>query len=159
MGRTTSAPRFRILVSIDNDLRLGLNMVTSRIQHYRTFWQYLARELPELGERLERGNESSRWLSVTSQPITISHYLASDSVGIFVRAQRGANIASIMPFLQSQADRLASALETDFHLKGSNELLWRRMMLDMSDEGNWPLATTWLAEWSPRYEAALRRRQ
>jgi hypothetical protein len=132
-------------------------MITTENEHRRRFWQFFLRELPNLGCRMERGNETSRWLSVTSQPIAIAHYLSSDSVGIFVRAQRGAEIRAIKPFLAPRADSLARELDTDFEPKWSNELLSKRSMLDMSDETNWPRAIIWFAEWSPRYEAALQR--
>lgn len=104
---------------------------------------------------MERGNETSRWLSVTSQPIVIAHYLSSHSVGIFVRAQRGAEVKAIKPFLAPRAERLARELETEFEPKWSNELLSKRIDLDMSESSNWTAALAWFKEWSPRYEVAL----
>ncbi|TBB32456.1 hypothetical protein [Rhizobium ruizarguesonis] len=104
---------------------------------------------------MERGNETSRWLSVTSQPITIAHYLSANSVGIFVRAQRGAEIKAI--FLRPRADRLSQELDTPFELGWSTELLSKRIMLNMADESNWQAAIAWFAEWSPKYEMALQR--
>lgn len=132
-------------------------MPPARTQFRRSFFEALAQRLPELGRRLERGNESSRWLSVTSRPIIVAHYLSADSVGIFVRAERGAGIQSVKPFLQPRAAWLAQQLETEFERKNSKELLWRRIMLDMADKTNWPMAIAWFAEWSPKYEAALKR--
>ena len=106
---------------------------------------------------MERGNETSRWLSVTSQPIAIAHYLSADSAGIFVRAQRGAEVKAIKPLLAPRAELLARELETEFEPRWSNELLTKRIELEMSESSNWPAAITWFAQWSPRYEAALLR--
>jgi hypothetical protein len=133
-------------------------MATPENEHRRLFWLAFERELPGLAAQMERGNETSRWLSVTSQPIAISHYISADSVGIFVRAQRGAESKAIKPFLEPKADTLAHELETDFEPGWSKELLSKRIELDMSDEAQWPTAIAWFAEWSPKYEAALRRR-
>jgi hypothetical protein len=130
-------------------------MVTPENQRRRDFWRFFMQELTDLGARMERGNETSRWLSVTSQPIAIAHYLSADSVGIFVRAQRAAEVKTIKPFLAPRAEGLARELKTEFEPKWSNELLSKRIELDMSDSSNWPAAVAWLAEWSPRYEAAL----
>jgi len=132
-------------------------MVTSENEHRRRFWLAFERELPGLAAQMERGNETSRWLSVTSQPIAIAHYISADSVGIFVRAQRGAEIKAIKPFLKPRAESLAQALKTDFEPGWSKELLSKRIMLDMSSEAQWPMAIAWFAEWSPKYEAALQR--
>jgi hypothetical protein len=122
----------------------------------RRFFGAFEAALPNLAARLERGNESSRWLSVAAQPIIIAHYVSAGSVGIFVRAERGAPVEAIRPLLRPKAEQLARELETAFERKGIRELLWRRISLEMGDEANWPLAFDWFAEWSPRYEVALK---
>lgn len=46
-------------------------------------------------------------------------------------------------------------LEIESEPKWSNERLTKRIMLDISDEANWPAAIAWFAEWSPKNEVAL----
>src|SRR5690606_14200143 len=60
-------------------------MISDVTRQRRAFWAHFAQALPELAARMERGNETSRWLPVGPFPLVAAHYVGAGGVGIFVR--------------------------------------------------------------------------
>ena len=131
-------------------------MVSDLNLHRRSFWTFFAEHLPELNARTERGNESSRWLTVGVTPLVAVHYVSTQSVGIFVRGARGTRIGHIRERLFPHRDFLATALDRPNLRLGENFLLGDRLKGAMLDSVNWPRAIDWFAERSPAYERALK---
>ena len=131
-------------------------MVSDLTQHRRAFWAYFAEQLPELYARTERGNETTRWLTVGRVPLIAAHYISANGVGMFVRGARGTKIGHVREYLFPHRDFLAKALRREQLRLGTNFLVGNSLRVDMQDRANWPRATNWLAEQSPLYERALK---
>jgi hypothetical protein len=125
----------------------------------RAYWTFLEGALPELFARTERGNESSRWLTVGALPLVVVHYFSVRGVGLFVRGARGTKIGHVREFLFPHRRRLSAALRRPEIRLGGTFLLHDRLRCDMTKRGNWAAAADWFAEKSPLYESALRQVQ
>ena len=114
-----------------------------------------AEELPALNARMERGNESSRWLEVGPRPLIAVHYIAGGGVGLFVRGARGTRSGLVREHLFPHREFLSAALDRPVTRLPENFLLGHSLRGDMMDRTNWPSAIAWFAEQSPIYESAL----
>ncbi len=130
-------------------------MVSETNLHRRAFWIQFARELPALAARTERGNESTRWLSVGHRPLILAHYISANAAGLFVRGARGIKTGHIREFLFPYREFLAAALAQPGIKLGERFLLVSRLRIDMRERANWPRAIDWFGEYSPVYERAL----
>jgi len=122
----------------------------------RAFWEFSAARELALFTRMERGNESSRWLPVGALPLVAVHYFSVRGVGIFVRGARGTKIGHVREFLFPHRRLLSETLARDDIRLGGTFLLHDRLRCDMTKRDNWPAAVAWLAAKSPLYEKALR---
>ncbi len=130
-------------------------MVAEITVHRRAFWALFAERHPRLDARTERGNETTRWLSVGPIPFVVAHYIGAGAVGIFVRGARGTRIGHVRELLFPRRHELAARLgRSDLRL-GTTFLLDTRLRIDMGDRENWAEAADWLADRSTVYEAAL----
>jgi hypothetical protein len=125
----------------------------------RAFWEFSAAREPVFFARMERGNESSRWLAVGVLPLVVVHYFSVKGVGIFVRGARRTKIGHAREFLFPHRRLLSDVLERHDIRLGGTFLLHDRLRYDMTRRENWPAAVGWLATKSPLYETALRRVQ
>lgn len=130
-------------------------MVSDITAHRRAFWSFFAEELPVLNARMERGNESSRWLVVGPRPLIAVHYVALGGVGLFVRGARGTRNALVREYLFPHREFLGDALGGPVRRLPANFLLGHSLRCDMRDTANWPAALAWFAGQSPVYEKAL----
>ncbi len=130
-------------------------MVSELTAHRRAFWTCFAERQPQLFERTERGNETTRWLAVGPLPLVAAHYIAARGVGVFVRGARATKIGHVRDFLFPLRQALAAALGPEAPRLGTTFLLETRLRIDMGDRANWPHAIDWLGEKSRLYEAAL----
>ena len=118
-------------------------MISDLTQHRRAFWRYFVESLPTLAERTVRGNESSRWLAVGPRPLIIAHYIATGSVGLFVRGAARERIGHVREYLFPHRRFLAESLgKPDLRL-GSTFLVPDICRLDMNDRASWPQAIDW----------------
>src|SRR5690606_1544467 len=130
-------------------------MISDVTRQRRAFWAHFAQALPELAARMERGNETSRWLPVGPFPLVAAHYVGAGGVGIFVRGPRGSRIGHVREILFPNREIIARHLRPELRL-GNRILLHSRLRLAMDDRSSWPRSVAWFAETSPRYEAMLR---
>ena len=128
-------------------------MISDLTQHRRSFWRYFAENLPALAARTVRGNESSRWLAAGPRPLIIAHYIAAESVGLFVRGAARERIGHVREYLFPHRRFLAKSLGRPELRLGSTFLLPDICRLDMNDRARWAQAIDWFAAHSPRYEA------
>lgn len=133
-------------------------MVSDVTLHRRAFWSHFAEALPQLHTRTVRGNETSRWLPVEPFPLVVAHYVGAGAVGIFVRGERGSRIGHVRELLFPHRELIAELLGPKVKL-GNRFLVESRLRIDMQDRANWPHATAWFADRSPRYELLLERVQ
>jgi hypothetical protein len=130
-------------------------MISDLTQHRRAFWRYFVESVPTLAERTVRGNESSRWLAVGPRPLIIAHYIATGSVGLFVRGAARERIGHVREYLFPHRRFLAESLgKPDLRL-GRTFLVPDICRLDMNDRANWPQAIDWFSEHSSRYEGVF----
>jgi hypothetical protein len=121
----------------------------------RAFWEFSAAAEPAFFARMERGNESSRWLAVGAFPLVAVHYFSVRGVGIFVRGARGTKIGHVREFLFPHRRLLSEVLTRGDLRLGGTFLLHDRLRCDMTRRENWPAAVEWLTAKSPLYEKAL----
>jgi len=127
-------------------------MISDITSHRRAFWRCFDESLPALAARTVRGNETSRWLSVGARPLIVAHFIASGSVGLFVRGVARERIGHVREYLFPHRKFIAASLGKPNLRLGNTFLVPDIFRLAMDDRDNWPAAISWFAEHSPRYE-------
>lgn len=121
----------------------------------RAFWSHYLSQHPEEREYGEAGGYSNRWRPVPGLELVISSYVAQQSVGVFIRGQRGAATQNAYDTLLPYQSQLTELLEAPMGNPGDIGLFVRSCRARTSDKSVWDTLTTWLYETTREYERAL----
>lgn len=120
-------------------------------QDIQLFWKRFA---VAHGDGLSHGSLYSRW-RVVSHDTVISLYLTNQSVGLFVRGQRGEPYSATVRRFTAYEPDLGVALGVA--LRGEYPLCYLTNCRTVTtDTKAWPAAFDWLLAAERRYEAVLR---
>ena len=157
-----TAPIFKMI--------LGPEELTSLGNLRRDFWSHLAERLPD-APRLKAGYAGGYVRhQVDECKVSISQYIASDGVGLFVRQHKGESKKSMLtrlePILQGLREELEEASKRDGrgeindHTFGSDTDSGYpcsiRLSADTRDPNNWDQMADWLDDRRKLYEKVLR---
>lgn len=117
------------------------------------FWEIYAARRPRLN--LLRGNHFSRWRPVAGTTLFVALYVASGSVGLFVRGERGLSPKGAARLLSLHEPRLSDALGVVPVAHGCPYL--SRLINTTADRSTWGAAQAWLVEREGFYHDTLAR--
>lgn len=162
IGNSLTAP---VLKSI-----LGPEELTSLGSLRRDFWSHLAERLPD-APRLKAGYAGGYVRhQVDECKVSITQYIASDGVGLFVRQYKGESKKSMLTRLEPILQRLREELEEASKRDGRGEINDHtfgsdtdsgypcsiRLSIDTRDPNNWDQMADWLDDRRKIYEKVLR---
>jgi hypothetical protein len=127
-------------------------------QMRREFWtRYLERHPADAEAGLAVAAVSNNWLKIgAGSPFVVSVYVAQNSVGLFVRGNRGADpaevLTSLAPYAAAIEARLGVPLEP--HRSGYYLMKWRAF--SPNDRAQWDGGIDWLHEQAHAYLGVLK---
>lgn len=123
-------------------------------QFRRDFWTHLAARYPA---ELDSGAPNAlgyRWRKPSIGEFVVVQYLGSESVGVFIRGERGASQetsrAMLAPYVDALTQRLGAPIAGGIHG------FVKSLRLDTRDRANWDRMADWLHEQADKYVATLK---
>lgn len=129
--------------------------VSPRADRRRRFWARYVELFPTSFADAMAGGGAARWRVVPGSNLVVSQWLATDSVGVFVRGGRGSDGPDVFDKLMPYADRIVSELGVEL-----GERRWplvQRLNVDTADEARWDEWARWLHDQAERYAVVLSR--
>lgn len=162
IGDSAIAPLFEVVArpngwdrQIQQQLRTSEEL--SDLGRWRmSFWDCLLQRHPEQSEWGSSQATSSRWRPVPGTDLVVAIYLAQQSVGLFVRGQRGTDRLNVLDQLAPERQHLEACLGCPCGDGVSSSYFFSQTKHgDLRDEASWPLMMDWLHQTQTMYVDVL----
>ena len=157
IGASDMAPIFEIVERPNDwDRQLqqqarGTSEMSERGLFRKSFWTaFLARHPSEISAGPANA-DASRWRKLPAQKLVIAQYVSKDSVGVFVRGERGVASDVTRERIEPFASTLETALGAAFNPSAENFFFERKRAGQTIDQATWPELMDWLHETTDSY--------
>ncbi len=131
------------------------NQLSPTGQKRKIFWTRFLETYPAHSKDGKPGGISTFWRKLPGTELVISYYIASKSVGLFIRGEENVPREETEVLLEPHRDILEKVLGTKFHTTFSKNILSSRLSCDFSDEAQFDEIARWLNKHVELYENTL----
>jgi hypothetical protein len=162
IGESQLAPVFEVLAKPNNwerqlhEITKGTGHLSDLGKFRKEFWgHYLSKYSDEKKYGIVSAT-SNRWRIIEGLNLVISIYLAKNSVGIFLRGERGVDGETVSNILLPYKDVLEDKLSTEFGSIDGDYFLGSFLKANTKDREQWEKLIEWLYIKSNLYDKVLR---
>jgi hypothetical protein len=157
IGDSRLAPVFEVVARPNNWDRQIQSFVAEetnpQTERQRRFWSFFQARFPDTRGELHGGKGTTRWRLVEDLGLVVARWIGLNSVGVFIRGQRGTAYGDWASTMGPWIETLQSRLGAEYGRDG--EPFAKPHLIDMTDEKNWAAAADWLHCETERYVSVL----
>lgn len=159
IGDSLPAPLFEVIARPNDwDRRVQAAApkgMTATGQFRQAFWTHVIERDPESWDGVPPAGASSMYWTHEDWELDIVLFVAKESVGVFLRGERGVSADDAAEYLMPYADRLAARLGVEMPGRNEGHFFASRLAGDASDRSQWDRMADWLNATARRYWEAL----